>query len=61
MDNGGDFLQQEEVCLFLVIQEYFSSVIWVVILCVKYRGGVFESTWVIRFPNYLSLNILEFS
>lgn len=62
MDNGGDFLQQEEICLILGIQEYFSSVIWVmVILCVKYRRGVFESIWVIRFPNYLSLSILEFS
>lgn len=26
MDNGGDFLQQEEICLILGIQEYFSSV-----------------------------------
>lgn len=32
-----------------------------VFLCVKGRGGLFESTLVIRFPIYLSLDMLGFS
>lgn len=62
IDNGGDFLHQVEVCHILGYPELlFFCDLSHGILCVKCRGGQFESTLVIRFPTYLSLNTLAFS
>lgn len=51
-----------KTAMFLIIQKYFPAMVWVMVfLCVKGRGGLFESTLVIRFPVYLSLDVLGFS
>lgn len=59
---GAIFFSKERAAIFLIMQKYFSSMICVMVfLCVKGRGGLFESTLVIRFPIYLSLDMLGFS